>query len=124
MKHYLTFTHATPSQRERVRQLVQRSIASLDEILDFRSSAALLHMVVEENAARTLYRASATLKLPGRTLAAQEERHDLIEAVREVFAEIERQLQRHKDKLAHSDTYKRKARRQQLHRQKAQAAGH
>src|SRR5262245_6351805 len=54
-------------------------------------------------------------------LAAQEERHDVEEAVREAFVEIERQLEKHKETLSHSYIYKRPARREELRRQKAEA---
>jgi ribosomal subunit interface protein len=121
MQHYLTIAHATRSQRERIRQLVKQSIARLDKVLNNRSSAALLHVVVDENRVRKLYRALAILNVPRGTLATEEERHDVTEAVREVFEEIERQLRRHLDKLARSHTYKRKARREQLRRRKVQA---
>jgi RNA polymerase sigma factor (sigma-70 family) len=59
--------------------------------------------------------------VPGRMLVAQEERHDAEEAVREVFVEIERQLEKHKETLSHSYLYKRPARREELRRQKAEA---
>ena len=116
MKHQLKFKRCAPSQR--VRQLVQHSIARLDEVLPSGSSAAHLRVFVEKNPTRTLYRVSLTLNVPGRTLAAQEERHDVLEAVREAFAELERQLRRHMEKLTRSDTYKRPARREQLRRKK------
>ena len=61
------------------------------------------------------------LDVPGGTLATQEERHDAEEAIREAFAEIERQLIRHKDRLANSDVYKRRERRENLRRKKVEA---
>jgi RNA polymerase sigma factor (sigma-70 family) len=54
-------------------------------------------------------------------LAAQKERHNAEEAVREAFVEIERQLENHKETLSHSSLYKRPARREELRRQKAEA---
>jgi RNA polymerase sigma factor (sigma-70 family) len=118
VKHNLEFKNCTPDRR--VRELLEESIARLDEVLNFRSSAVFFRVFVEKNAARTLYRASLTLKVPGRTLAAQEERHDLLGAVREALMELERELRKHKERLTHSDAYKRLARRQQLRRQKTE----
>jgi ribosome-associated translation inhibitor RaiA len=58
-----------------------------------------VRLLIEENAARTLHRVSLTCEAPGRTLAAREERHDAEDAVREAFAEIERQLERQREML-------------------------
>src|SRR5215510_11383633 len=72
----------------------------------------------------TLFRSlhvSLTCDVPGRMLAAQEERRDAEEAIREAFVEIERQLEKHKETLSHSSLYKRLARREELRREKAEA---
>jgi ribosomal subunit interface protein len=122
VKHNLEFKNCTPDRR--VRQFVEASIARLDEVVNSRSSAVFLRVFVEKNAVRALYRVSLTLNVPGRTLAAQEERHDLLETLREAFMELERELRKHKEKLTHSDTYKRPARRPQLRRQKTEAVPH
>ena len=47
---------------------------------------------------RTLYRVSLTLDVPGRTLAAHEERPSLPEAVRDALTEFERALRQYKDR--------------------------
>jgi ribosomal subunit interface protein len=119
MKYRLTFRHCTPS--ERIRQLVEQSVRRIEQALTFGSSPVFLHVFVEHNAPRSLYRVSLALNVAGRALAAQEERHDAVEAVREAFGELERQLRRRKEKLTHSDTYKRPARRKQLRRKQAEA---
>jgi ribosomal subunit interface protein len=98
-----------------MQRLVEESIARLDRLVpNFPSDAVFLQVFVEKKAARTLYRASLTLHVPGRTLATQEERHEAMEAIREAFAEIERKLTKHKERLTHSETYKRPARRVDL----------
>jgi ribosomal subunit interface protein len=112
VKLNVKFKHFVPSQR--VSQLVKQSAARLSKVLNSGSSVVLLRVFVEKNAAHNLYRVSLTLSTPGRTLASQEEGYDLTEAVREAFAELERQLHRHKEKLTHADSYKRPARRKQL----------
>jgi ribosome-associated translation inhibitor RaiA len=65
----------------------------------FSPDEMFLRLLVEENSPRKLFRVSITLKVPQKTLAAQEERHDLEESVREAFAEIERQVEAHKATL-------------------------
>jgi RNA polymerase sigma-70 factor (ECF subfamily) len=104
-----------------VRRLVEQQIQRLDELSKSGLSPLFLHAFVEHNATRSLYRVSLALNVAGRVLAAQEERHDAVEAVREAFSEIERQFRRRKEKLTHVDAYKRPARRKQLRRDKAEA---
>src|SRR2546430_10085728 len=48
---------------------------------------------------RTLANTSLTLDLPGKTLVAREEQHDLKAGIRGAFEEIERQLDRYKAEL-------------------------
>jgi ribosome-associated translation inhibitor RaiA len=80
--------------------------------------------MAEENAARTLYHVSLTMEIPGaapatkKTLAAKEERHDLTEALREAFTEIERQLEAYKANLRGEQWWKRKGRREELRARK------
>lgn len=119
VNHRLTFKHCTPSPR--VRALVGESIQRIDEVVTARFRPVFLHVFVEKNPKRHLYRASLVLNAAGHAIAAQEERHDAAEAIREAFAELERELRKHKEKRAHADTYKRPARRQQLRRQQTEA---
>jgi ribosome-associated translation inhibitor RaiA len=84
----------------------------------FSPDEMFLRLLVEENSARTLFRVSVTLEVPEKTLAAQEERHDLEETVRDAFAEIERQLEAHKATLRGEPMWKRRARREELHRRR------
>jgi ribosome-associated translation inhibitor RaiA len=74
----------------------------------FSPDEMFLRLLVEENSARKLFR---ILKVPQKTLAAQEERHDLEESVREAFAEIERQVEAHKATLRGEPMWKRRERR-------------
>jgi ribosomal subunit interface protein len=116
----LEFKNFSPSHR--LRELVEELIARLDRHAPHSpADTILLRLFVDENAPRKLYHVSLTCDVPGRMLAAQEERHDAEEAVRKVFVEIERQLEKHKDTLSHSYLYKRPARREELRRQKAEA---
>lgn len=120
MRRNLEFKNFSPSHR--LRELVEELIARLDRHApNSPADTIFLRLFVDENAARKLYHVSLTCDVPGRMLAAQEERHDAEEAVRKVFVEIERQLEKHKETLSHSSLYKRPARREELRRQKAEA---
>jgi RNA polymerase sigma factor (sigma-70 family) len=120
VRRNLEFKNFSPSQR--LRELVEELIARLDRhALRSPADTPFLRLFVDENAARKLYHVSLTCDVPGRMLAAQEERHNAEEAVREAFVEIERQLEKHKETLSHSYLYKRPARREELRRQKAEA---
>jgi RNA polymerase sigma factor (sigma-70 family) len=106
-----------------LRELVDELIERLNKHApNSPSDASFLRLFVDENAARKLYHVSLTCDVPGRMLAAQEERHDAEEAIREAFTEIARQLERHKETLSHSHLYKRTARREELRNLKAEAA--
>jgi ribosomal subunit interface protein len=120
VRRNLEFKNFSPSHR--LRELVEELIAHLDRHApNSPADTIFLRLFVNENAARKLYHVSLTCDVPGRMLAAQEERHDAEEAVRESFVEIERQLEKHKETLSHSSLYKRLARREELRRQKAEA---
>jgi ribosomal subunit interface protein len=116
----LEFKNFSPSHR--LRELVDGLIARLDRHApNSPADTIFLRLFIDENAARKLYHVSLTCDVPGRMLAAQEERHDAEEAVREAFTEIERQLEKHKETLRHSHLYKRPARRARLRREMAEA---
>ena len=117
MRHNVEFRNWSPDSE--FRKLIDDSIASLDRLAaGIREDALFLRLSVEMNSARTLYRVSLTLDVPGPNLATQAERHDGREALHDAFAEIERQLIKHKEKLSHSHQYKGSTRRAQLMRLK------
>jgi ribosomal subunit interface protein len=119
VKHGIEFKNFSPTRR--LRELVETGIARLPRHAPkFPEDTVYLRVMVERNDGRP-YRASLTLDVPGRTLAAHEERYDAEEAVQEAFAEIERQLEKHKEMLSHSYEYKRPARREELRREQAEA---
>lgn len=109
----IEFKNFTPSKE--VQTLIQESIGKIEKRAKaFPPDVLHLRLMVEENPARTLYRASTTLKLPQKTLATQAERHDLRDALRDAFAEIEEQLEAHKATLRGEMWWKRRARREEL----------
>jgi ribosome-associated translation inhibitor RaiA len=82
----------------------------------FPPEALFLRLMVEQNPARKLYHASITLTLPEKILATKAERHDLHATLRDAFAEIEEQLQAHKSTLRGEHLWKRRTRREELHK--------
>jgi ribosomal subunit interface protein len=101
VRHNLEFKNFAPSPR--LRELVEELIARLDRRAPHAPPDTIfLRLFMDENAARKLYHVSLTIDAPGGMLAAQEDRHDPEEAVREAFVEIERQLEKRKDMLGHS----------------------
>ena len=98
-------------------RLIKKLITKLEKKIQRLSpDEVFLRLLVEENATRTLYHASIVLEFPEKTLATKEERHDLHETLRDAFAEIERQLEAHKATLRGEHVWKRRARREELHR--------
>lgn len=121
MQHNAEYKHFSPSAS--LRQLVDESITRLERYAPaLAADAASLRLFIEQNKARTLYRVSLTAAVPGRTLAAHEERHDPEQAVHAAFDDVERQLVRHKEAITASDSYKRPARREELRRKKLKVA--
>jgi ribosomal subunit interface protein len=113
----IEFKNFTP-QKE-IQKLIQELIGKIEKKAQaFSPDASYLRLMLEENSVRKLYRVSITLELPKKTLATKEERHELVAAIRDAFAEIERQLEMHKATLRGEPVWKRHARREQLRKVK------
>ena len=113
MNFNIEFKGCAP-QKE-IQKLIQELITRIEKkTKGFSPGAVFLRLLVEENSVRTLYQVSITMKLPEKTLAAKEERHDLKETIRDAFAEIERQLEAHKATLRGEHLWKQRARREEL----------
>ena len=95
MKRTIELKHVGP--KALVRNLLEDLIGRLEEKLGhFPEDAVSLHVLFEENGTHQLYRTSLTCHVPGHTVAAHEERRDAGTAIREAFAEVERQLEKQK----------------------------
>ena len=123
MKQNVEFKNLEPDHM--IRKLVNQLTKKLErKAKRFPPDEVFLRLMVEENPARTLYRVSLTMEIPGaapatqKTLPAKEERHDLTEALRDAFTEIDRQLEAYKASLRGEQWWKRKARRAELRAQK------
>ena len=111
----IEFKNFTP-QKE-IQKLIRELIGKLEKrAKGFSPDVLYLRLMLEENRVRSLYHVSITLTLPEKTLATQAERHDLVDALRDAFAEIEEQLQAHKATLRGEPFWKRRARREKLRR--------
>jgi ribosome-associated translation inhibitor RaiA len=123
MKHNVEFKNLEPDQSTRA--LIDSLIKKLErKAKRFPLDEVFLRVMVEENPVRTLYRISLTMEIPGeapatqKALPAKAERHDLTEALRDAFAEIDRQLEAYKANLRGEQWWKRKARREDLRARK------
>jgi len=117
MNYNIEFKNFTP-QKE-IQKRIQQLIGKIEKKAQaFSPDARYLRLMLEENSVRKLYRVSITLELPKKTLATNEERHELVAAIRDAFAEIERQLEAHKATLRGEPVWKRRTRREQLRKVK------
>ncbi|RMG54280.1 MAG: sigma-70 family RNA polymerase sigma factor [Acidobacteria bacterium] len=117
MRHDITFKNF--ETHDRLNTLIERLIAGLErQTSSFRQEAVFLHGIVEKNPTRELYRISLVLNLPGRTLVAQDERHDAEAVIREAFIELERQLKKYKELLRNEHLWKRPARREAVRQER------
>ncbi len=106
MQHSLTFKRVEVKPYLTV--LVNALLAHLDEqTVNFRDGSAFTHVVIEQNKARTLFRVSLHCSVPRRILVVHEEGHDAVKTVREAFDELERQIERYKDKRRRTHLRKR-----------------
>jgi len=95
MKRIIELKHVGP--KEHVRALLEDLIGRLEEKLNhFPPDAVSLHVLFEENGSHKLFRTSLTCHLLGHTVAAHEEGREAGAAIREAFAEVERQLEKQK----------------------------
>jgi RNA polymerase sigma factor (sigma-70 family) len=120
MKRDIEFKSFRPD--DRVTKLIDRLTSKLEKnAAAFSPKLAHLRLMLEENSVRTLYNVSITLDVPGKTLAAKEEQHDIQAGIRAGFAEIERQLKKYKASV-HHEHWKRPERREEIREIKAEAA--
>ena len=111
MNHNVEYRNFDPT--ERINSLIESLITKLEKrARNFAPDAVFLRISIEENQARTLYHASITLDVPGKTLATKDERHELEAGIKGAFAQIEGQLQEHKARLRGEHLRNRNSRRE------------
>jgi ribosome-associated translation inhibitor RaiA len=102
----------------KIRRLIEQLTKKVDgKLTTFSPDEVFLRLLIEENPVRKLYRVAITLKVPKKTLATQEQRHDLDETLRDAFAEIDRQIEAHKATLRGEPAWKRRARGEERRKQ-------
>ena len=95
MKRVVELKHVGP--KEHVKQLLESLLDRLEEKLKhFPPDAVSVHVLFDENGSHKLYRTSLTCHVPGHTVAAHDEHREAGAAIREAFAELQRQLERRK----------------------------
>jgi ribosomal subunit interface protein len=111
VKRFIELKHV--KAKEQVRALLGDLMDRVDHKLrHFQGDAVSLHVMFEEtNGRRALFRASVSCHMPGHTVAAHEERHEAGLAIREAFAEVERQLEKRKATRRHERQVRRSKRR-------------
>ena len=94
MQRIVELKHVGP--KAQVRQLISELIDRLEEKLrHFPPDSVSVHVLFDENGSHTLYHVSVTCHIPRRVLAAHEESREAGATIREAFAELERQLEKH-----------------------------
>ena len=110
MHHSLTFKRVTVKPYLTV--LLDELLAHLEDYTaSLHEDATFVHVVIEQNKARTLFRLSLHCEVPRSTLVVHEEGHDAVAVLREAFDELERQLGRYKAKRRRTHLRKQDARR-------------
>lgn len=109
MKRFIELKHV--KAKDRVRGLLEELIDRLEHKLQhFTADTVSVHVLFEENGRHVLYRASVTCHVPGYTVAAHEEQRDAGAAIRQAFAELERQLEKCKATRRHERLVRRSKR--------------
>ena len=107
MKRIIELKHVVGPKRH-VRALLEDLLDRLEgKLQHFQGDSVSVHALFEVNGAHKLYRAALTCHVPGRTAVAHEEAHDAGDVIRAVFAEVERQLEKHKAVLRREPLRKR-----------------
>jgi HEAT repeat protein len=100
MKRIIELKHV--GAKRHVWTLLEELVDRVEEkVSHFPPDAVSIHVLFEENGTHKLYRTSLSCHLPGRTVAAREERREAGESIRKAFAEITRQLEKEKAAVRH-----------------------
>lgn len=105
-------------RKQGIRELIEDRLKHLEKRSKALSPTSM-RAVVEEISAHKLYHVSITIELPGRTLVAKKETHDLEGGIKEAFAEIQRQLEDYKSSVRGEHFWKQFTRREEIRRQKS-----
>lgn len=118
MKHSIEFQGLAPGSEteETIRRLIEEGTAHLEKhARALKQDVISLRVVVQKN---KLYHVAAHLAVPGNVLAAANEGHDIEASVRDVFANLLRQLEEYKQRVRGEHLWKQMRKREELRRRK------
>lgn len=105
----VTFSHIQPEFRESIEEECTRRIEKLNRWLKkYEGDAVQLHTALETLPRKAEYNFSLNLTLPTGTLHATGSAADARTSAKAAFAELEKQLKRHQEKLRKDYIWKRK----------------
>ena len=105
----ITYSHIGADVRVSIEQEFERHIDKLNRLLErYASDLVKLHASVEKVPRKTQYCFSLNLILPTGTLHASGDGADVRAGAKVAFAEIEKQVKRHQQKLRKDYLWKRK----------------
>jgi ribosome-associated translation inhibitor RaiA len=121
MRPNIEFKNVTA--KEELSKLAEELAAKIEKrVKSFPQETVYLRLFIGESATNKPWTVSATLELPGKTIAAKEEARDAHTAIRAVFAELEQLIDAYKSSLRGEPSWKRQSRRKRLREQKAGTA--
>ena len=106
MKRIIELKHVGPKNFVR-KALDERCDRIEDRITFIEDDSINLRVVFEENSKHKRYNISLTCHLPKKTIVAHEEGHDSGEVIKKGFAEIEKQVDKHKAIVRHEHEVRR-----------------
>jgi ribosomal subunit interface protein len=111
--HYKNLSEPShPGLEKRVRGLARRHLER--HLTHFSPGLVQLHVELEKNNRRALFQVELRLGMPDTALVSREQSDDLAAGLRQSFAELERQLERHLSQLRREQSWRRKKRREAL----------
>lgn len=125
MKFHIRFRNipdsVQPTLTEELEALAKKRLER--HVAKFTPDLVQLHIVLERSSHRSyLYRVALRLTVPGGFITSQKTGESPTVAAKSAFDELERQLIEHLERMRGEDEWRRKERREQLHRLKAAAS--
>jgi len=115
MKTRFAYRKLDKNEKKALKSVVQENQNALETLLaGYDPDTVLLDGAIEKHTKRQLYRARLKLHLPHKTLAAVEEADSAPGVIHAVFAELRRQVERHKHLARNDHLWKRPRRRAEL----------
>ncbi len=115
MRTQITYKGFEKQDKKALKTLINEKLADLEKKLGSLSDGDIsIRGTLEKNANHKLFRFGATLHLPYKMIAAEEEGENVTEVINKTFSELERQAQKHKSRLKKEHLWKRVSRRKKL----------